>query len=189
MNTMENDTLLESTQAVSIIYGINAIKSDIIEFKQLNSKEEEVNFIKNFIQMCKREDESSRVEHESDVYTLLLISAIVLSEIDIVEKILTTNCGNILTSCDSTGYSVISRTLYSGDINILSAVRTYVKSYIKGKSELKLTCNPEDQATILTIMRYPQFEDMNKSVYLEILEPLYSDISKFVELLDTFDEE
>ena len=164
-----------------------AMESDIDSFEQTKNLREEENFLQEFRRIKSQSPNYQSIE-DNDIYSLLLGTSIVLDREDTVKRILNKDRGNILTTLDSSGYSPISKTLYSGNITIKSLIKNYISNYIVKNKELKVECSEEDKVNMLTLMRYPQFEHISRQEYIEILEPLYTNIDPFIELLDTFDD-
>lgn len=179
------DIVTENNQRSNFV--INAIASD---FDYFNVSDQGT--FTQFINITKDEydkkklpcDVDYNISNNNDIYTLLLRAAIALNKEDIVEKILSQDHGNILTQPDATSYSPLSQTLYSGKKSILNKIKNYIDQY--KDNFIKIKCEEDDKANIITIMRYPQFENLTKEFYKELLEPLYNDISPFTDLLDTF---
>jgi ankyrin repeat protein len=175
---------------------INAIKDDLNDFKEAAKNPDKLTeFMQKFIKNTKEKYEAHskvsmapnyNISTNEEVYTLLLRAAISFKREDIVSEILSENHGNILTHPDATSYSPLSSTLYSGNQGILSKIKDYINK--RDNNFKKTECEEDDKANILTIMRYPKFEDFTREDYQEILEPLYIDISPFKELLDSFED-
>lgn len=178
---------------------INAIEKDLNHFKEAAENPDKLaKFMEKFIEDTREKYEAHSLEvpmspsynisTAEDIYTLLLRGAISFKREDIVSKILSENHGNILTHPDATSYSPLSSTLYSGNQNILEGVKNYIQQCKGLQGFHKTECEEDDKANILTIMRYPQFEDFTRESYQKILEPLYIDISPFTDLLDSFED-
>lgn len=176
-------------QFVSKQMVINAIEQDLKEFQEAQDKKL---FVKKFIDKGrddyikhtekKHDAKSYNVSSDEHVYSLLLIAAIRFNDIATVKHILSDDHGNILTFTDALGYSPLSCTLYSGNTIVLNQIKAYIE-----KNKLsKVVCNEDDKACILTVMQYPQFENLTKTDYIELLGPLYEDLTPFMDLLETF---
>ncbi len=102
-----------------------------------------------------------------------------------ISDILSTNRGQILTCEDGSGYSPITLSLYYGDDLILNLIKKYINKYIQDND--KTICDQKDVLNILTVLRFPQC-DLNPNDCLNFfLKPLFSNITPFTELIDSFD--
>ena len=110
----------------------------------------------------------------------LLVKSILHKKHSLVQTILESNYGithdNILTQVDFSGYSPISRTLFSSNKNILRMVKQYINSH---KTTIKLsTLEGEDFQNIITVLEFSQFENMPIEKCLEkYIKPLYNESS------------
>lgn len=58
------------------------------------------------------------------------------------------------------------------------------------KDHLKTECDEEDKNNIMTVMRFPQIEDLDANDCVHIyLKPLYNNIDPFLELLKSFSDD
>ncbi len=113
---------------------------------------------------------------DDNIYSLLLNTAIVLNNKEVIQYILKIpHSKNILTHVDKLNYSPISRALYSGSKEILELVRAYIE---REKSIVKVALTENDFNNIMTILEFSQFEDLTVEKCIEeYLKPLYVDES------------
>ena len=135
-------------------------RSDLNDFWE--NKED---FIKNNLRELSRDK----------IYSLLLNTAIILKEYEIIQYILDLpHSESILTYIDGSNFSPISRTLYSGDKYILRLIKNYVEHY----NSYKVHLEGPDFNNILTILEFSQFEDLDVEKCInEYLKPLYTERS------------
>lgn len=110
---------------------------------------------------------------QENIYSLLLNTAIVLEQTEIVRYILQkVHSQNLLTHVDGSNYSPISNALNSGNKDILELVKKYIKNH---EIVPISTIDPVDYENLLTLMKFPQFEEITlSSYYNDYLVPLYS---------------
>ena len=116
---------------------------------------------------------------KDDIYSLLLNTAIVFKNKEIIQYILNhkdlKHSENILTHVDESNYSPISNTLDSGDTEMLDLIKAYIESNKDSIVQVN-KIDEEDYANILTTIKYPQFEELDAQSYYEnYLKHLYSE--------------
>lgn len=148
------------------------------------SKNELDRFWKNKQDFIHEYKSSQPALSDDSIYSLLLNTAIVLNNKEIIRYILEKSYSeNILTHVDKLNYSPISRALYSGNKEILQLVGDYIK---QNKFIEKVAIIGDDFNNIITILEFSQFEDLTVEKCIEeYLKPLYIDesINKIEETL------
>jgi len=159
-------------------FGINATEQDLIDFKKLKTKHQKDDFIKQYAARFT----NYNVLTECDVLSLLLGISIACRDHATIDEILSQDHGNILTCTDGTHYSPLSSALYSGDEKIFESIKKYITKYKPTKTD----CDPEDQPNILTVLKFPQKENLTTKECIDTyLEPLYTNASIFVDFLNS----
>lgn len=132
-----------------------------------NTEEE---FIKEFLDDFRKGNATSK----DDVYTLLLIRAARLNNIEMAKHILSINhTENILTKIDYTKSSAISIILLSKNQQLLDIVDKYL-NIITNKIP-KTDIAKEDESNIWHAVKYPNFKDMSQGSCLwDFLYPIFT---------------
>ncbi len=162
------------TNAMQYKFNVSMFNDDLDNLKlSMNDVTTEQHLIQEYIDKYK----DKGVNSPDIVYGLMLSTAIVLDEIDVVKHILSKDFGNknVLTYVDEDEGSPIGQTLYSKNTEILELIKQYIDSHSK---VIKVPCEGQSLTNILNAIHWPQFENLERAIILtEYLSPLYEDSS------------